>query len=66
MPSTLWLCPCLRPHMEVFHEDPREDSKKDRYPSYCECCRQPIDLLFLCYEDLTPREYVPKRRRYVG
>lgn len=47
--------------MEIFHEDPRENPKADRYPSYCECCRQSIDLLFLCHEDKTPREYLLKR-----
>lgn len=55
--TTLWMCPCLRPHMVVLTDVPVQE----RFKGYCDWSRQSIELVFLCIEDKTPREYLPKR-----
>lgn len=54
---TLWLCPCLRPHL-VALEGVRPEG---RFHGYCDWSRQAIDLVFLCEEDSEPRQYLLKR-----
>lgn len=55
--TTLWLCPCLKPHLVVL----QDVSAGERFHSYCNFSRQTIDLVPLGPEDPTPRQYLLKR-----
>jgi hypothetical protein len=59
--TTLWLCPCLRPHMVEIRHDPQ----KERLRRYCKTSRTKIDLRFLCRRDISRHIYVTRRRRAV-
>ncbi len=59
---TLWLCPCLKPHMVSL----KDQIPGDRFRGYCAWSRQSIEMIRLCREDPTPREYEPKRRKFRG
>jgi hypothetical protein len=59
--TTLWLCPCTRPHMVTL---PR-DSGKERLRRYCKASRMKLDILFLYRKNTTPHIYVTRRRRAV-
>lgn len=54
---TLWLCPCLRPHLVALSDQ----IPGTRFRGYCERSHEELDLLLISKEDETPREYEPKR-----
>lgn len=58
--TTLWLCPCLRPHMVRLSCNPRKG--KERLAHYCRSSRIRVDLRFLCPEE-KGHIYVTRRRR---
>lgn len=57
--TTLWLCPCTRPHMVRIPGDPG----KERLAHYCRMSRIQIDLRFLCPDEGAGHIYVTRRRR---
>ncbi len=56
--TTLWLCPCMRPHMVRLKRNP----KKERLAYYCRESHIEVDLRFLCPEE-KGHIYVTRRRR---
>jgi hypothetical protein len=56
---TIWMCPCLKPHTVLL----ADTIPGGRYRGYCTWSRQSIELIKLCREDKSPREYEPKRRK---
>lgn len=59
--TTLWLCPCTRPHMVSL----QRGVKKERIRRYCKTSHMKLDILLLCPESKERHIYVTRRRRGV-